>query len=211
MLLLSNLGFQLKEAGIWPAAGDTRPLRDAVAATPGLHIVQDPDARSFLAVVKEGDEQRALDAIERRHRLVFLRGLPRPVILAFTLEVPEGQAMHLQLAPRPSFVTGTEAVPDGFYPVDPELRMPGLDVEDLSTLTPDQAGALEEKVRKWFQRYGIDLGTLGAHRAGPAAQPAAAPRREVSALDRLLAAQQPDVARRMTVPIDIAVALSRLP
>ncbi len=210
VLLLSDLGFQLKEAGIWPASGDTRSLRDAVAATPGVHIVQDPDARSFLAVVREGDEQRAREAIDKRHRLAFLRGLPRPVILAFTLEVPQGQAMHLQLTPRPSFVTGTEAVPDGFHLIDPELRMPGLDIEDLSALTLDQAGALEDRIRRWLSQHGIDPANLGSHRTSTAVQPAAASRREISALDRLLAAQEPDVARRMTVPLDIAVTLSRL-
>lgn len=210
VLLLSNLGFQLKEAGIWPAPGDTRSLRDAVAATPGVHIVQDPEARSFLAVVKEGDEQRAREVIDRRHRLAFLRGLPRAVILAFTLEVPKGQDIYLQLTPRASFVTGTEAVPDGFHLIDPELRMPGLDIEDLSALTLDQAGALEDRIRRWLSQHGIDPANLGSHRAGLAAQPAAASRREISGLDRLLAAQEPDVARRMTIPLDIAVALSRL-
>lgn len=210
LLLLSALGFRLKEDGIWPAAGESRPLRDIVGTTPGLRIIPDPEARSFLAVVRQGDEQRARDEIERRHRLAFLKNLPRPVLLAFTLQLPENEAVHLQLTPRASFVTGNNGAPEGFLPVDPELRMPGLNVDDLRELTQEQIEALGDTIRRWCERHGLDPAALSAHRDNPGMKSISTTKRDVSALDRLLAAQSPDVARRMTIPIDIAVALSRL-
>lgn len=213
LLLLSGLGTQLSKATIWPAPGDTRSLHEAVAAAPGVRIMQDPDAKPYIAVVLEGDEARATNAIAARRRLSFLRRMPRPVLLAFTVEVAEGELMQLRLTPRPSYIVGPGPLQEGHLPVEADLRIRGLDVRDLGKLEPADGDRLSANIRTWLERHRVDLGGLSSHRVPTRTEGPAADWRDGAgnALDRLFAAQEPDVARRMTVPLDIAVALSRLP
>jgi hypothetical protein len=211
ILLLSKLGEQLIKDGAWPLdRSDKRTLFQVAEATPGISIVTDPSVKAFIALVEAGNEQHARDEIERRKKLFFLRGLPRAVLLAFTLEMAPGSAMYLALTPRPEYRGGLPVDDPNFQLVEEDLRLPGLDVTDLENMSEDNRGRLETNIREWANRHGVDWSTLKQRRT-PTQQTVSAPTRALSALDRLLAAQAPDVAKRLNIPIDIAVALSRLP
>jgi hypothetical protein len=211
LLMLSNLGARLSKLGHWPLPpGDKRTLFDVVEAVPKVSVVVDPESKSFIAVVPAGQEKLAHDAIAARRHLYFLRGLPRALLLAFTLDLAEGQKIFVQLAPRVSYIVGQDAGVADAIVVDPDLRLPGLDVDQLDAQALQSAEQLEGKIREWCARHQLEPQTL-ARKPRPAAstrQPATKPS---SALERLYAAQEPDEAKRLSIPLDIALTLSRLP
>lgn len=213
LLMLSNVGAALSKQGKWPLPDeDKRTLAEVAEATPGIAIVRDPHASSFIAVVPPGQEHLADEAIARRKRLFFVRGLPRTVLLAFGLEMAPGQHMHLRLQPRPIYQAGPEAAIEGYLRVDDDLRMPGLAIDDLAALEPAQVEALEAKVREWCERHDVPPETIGRKLAQQAPRAPARPEKmATSALERLYAAQLPELADRLIVPIDIALMLSRMP
>lgn len=213
LLMLSNVGAALSKQGKWPLPDeDERTLTEITEATPGIVLVRDPNATSFIAVVPPGQENLADTAIARRKQLYFVRGLPRTVLLAFCLEMAPGQHMHLRLDPRASYQAGPEIAIEGFLPVDDDLRLPGLAIDDVASLESGQVEALEAKVREWCDRHGVPAEALGRKRSRPTPRAPAAPAQKASsALERLYAAQSPDLADRLIVPIDIALMLSRMP
>jgi hypothetical protein len=210
ILLLSNLGMKLSKAELWPPAHDKHTLYDAVAATPGVRLVRDEEAKSFIIVVLAGDEQRAVRAIEDRRKRYFLRGLPRALLLAFTLDVAAGQIMSVRLDRKISYHGGAE-LGEGSVLVDDDLRLPGLDAIDITALSETDVEKLDTSIRAWCERHQIDPASLARIPVKPGATPPVATPMVSSALERLYAAQDPDVAKRLTVPIDIALALSRIP
>lgn len=209
LLLLSNLGAQLIEAGLWPPPNEKRTLHEAVEATPAISVVRDPEAASFIGVVPRGEEQRAFDAMTERKKRVFLRKLPRALLLAFAVELAEGQKIFLRLKPKPLFSVGTEAPDDDYLEVEPDLRIPGLAVSDAAKMAAADAARLEQAIRAWCARHGLDPDDL-PRRPSADSTPAIQPK-GLNALERLYEAQDADVAKRLAVPIDIALALSRMP
>jgi hypothetical protein len=136
--------------------------------------------------------------------------LPRALLLAFTLDLPEGQKIFVQLAPRVSYIVGQDGGGGDAIAVDPDLRLPGLDLDQLDAQMAQGAEQLEGKIREWCTRHQLEPQTLArkSHPAAPSRQPATKP---ASALERLYAAQEADVAKRLSIPLDIALTLSRLP
>ncbi|MFD0850533.1 hypothetical protein [Sphingosinicella xenopeptidilytica] len=211
VLLLSNLGVRLTKEGLWPPANDKRTLLEAAEATADITVVRDETAKSFIAIVRAGDEQRAVRAIANRQKRHFLRGLPRALLLAFTLDMAEGQVMAVRLGPKISYVGGP-AAEEGSIVVDQDLRIVGLDAMDVTALSEADVERLDTNIKAWCERHEVDPSSLvRVHGKSAAAKaPTAAPARS-SALERLYAAQEPDVAKRLSVPIDIALTLSRMP
>lgn len=210
ILLLSNIGMRLTDDGLWPTANDKRTLYEAVEATPGVVPVRDERAKSFIPVVLEGHEQRAIQAIADRHKRHFLRGLPRALLLAFTLEIAHGLVMTVRLGPKISYLAGP-AVEEGTIIVDNDLRLPGLDALNVKDLAESDVEKLDTNIRAWCERHHLEPAALvrvDRKSAKPNLRPA--PTAQLNALERLYAAQEPDVAKRLSVPIDIALALSRM-
>lgn len=213
ILLLSNLGERLIKEGMWPLErGDKRTLYQVAEAAPGVSIVTDPRVQAFIALVKQGDEQRARDEIERRRKLFFLRGLPSAFLRAFTVESPAGVDIWVSLTPKAFYRIAADEPDEGFYKIDGDLRVPGLDVTDLDVLSEPDRNRLESNIREWAARHEVDLKIVGRRkRVAPETPAKPSVDSATTALERLFAAQAPDVAKRMTVPIDIAMTLSRLP
>jgi hypothetical protein len=210
-LMLSNIGARLSKLNHWPLpAGDKRTLLEIVEAMPQVSVVVDQASKSFIAVVPAGQEQLAHDAIAARRHLYFLRGLPRALLLAFTLDLADGQQMYVQLGPRVTYVAGPDAGGPDAILVDADLRFPGLEITQLDAQAVEGAPELEDKIRQWCARHNLDPETLARkiRPASPAKPPAA---KTASALERLYAAQDADVAKRLAIPLDIALTLSRLP
>jgi len=213
VLLLSNLGERLIKDGMWPLErGDKRTLYQVAEAAPGVSIVTDSRLQAFIALVKEGDEQRARDEIEKRLKLFFLRGLPSALLHAFSADAAPGVDVWVSLVPKTHYRIATDAPDQGFYKIDDDLRIPGLDVTDIDALADPDRARLESNIREWAARYEIDLKIVGRRKRvvrDASAKPAEGA--VTTALDRLYGAQAPDVAKRINIPIDIAVTLSRLP
>lgn len=211
LLMLSNIGARLSKQSHWPLpAGDRRTLFEIAQAMPQISLVIDPQARSFIAVVPAGQEQRAHDAIAGRKHLYFLRGLPRALLLAFTLELAEGQQMFVRFGPRITYIAGQDEGGADAILVDADLRLPGLDTEQIDALAVREAEQLEANIKQWCERHKLEPETL-ARKRRPSNPPTPVSRTALSALERLYAAQEPDIAKRLSIPIDIAMMLSRLP
>jgi hypothetical protein len=212
VLMLSNIGARLSDENLWPTNDDNRSLKQILDEMPGITVVRDADARSFIAIVPKGEEARAHAAIEERHKLFFLRGLHRTIILAFTLDLAEGLAMYLRLTPRPVYQATSDAPDPDFILVEEEFRIPGLTFERLSDLEDDVVAQLGANIRNWCDHHSISPETLRGRRIAPPRTKETAPAPKlVSALERLYAAQPPELAAKIIVPMDIALTLSRMP
>jgi len=213
ILLLSKLGTRLVQKGVWPPEGEKRSLYEIADAMPSLSLVREDEKTSFIPVTLKGDEQRAHVAIADRQKRFFLRGLPRPLLLAFTLGMDDGQRMSVSLEPKVRFRTAPSIEHDMII-VDDDLRLAGLDVTELDEIDINTIARLEANIKTWCGRHDIDPSSLPRARSrqspkDAAPSPAASP--PSSALERLYAAQDPDVARRLIIPADVALALSRMP
>lgn len=214
VLLLSELGDRLIELGAWPAADEKRPLHDVVKASKGVVMVRKENSPSFIPIVLEGDEARAMAAIADHEKRRLLSGLARPVLFAFTREIPLGDKMFLEFGTKTTFHVGEEPPPEAKV-VDEEFRSPGLAVSDLGQVPVAELEKLELNIRAWCERHSVAFTDLMKPRRSPARAPLAAAvataARPGSALERLYAAQPVDIASRLSIPMDIALTLSRLP
>lgn len=212
-LLLSELGQHLRQAGGWPPDGEARPLAEIVQAlAPRLSLVRDPKARAYAIVVPAGKENLAKSAIEQRHKFQLLRSLPRSILLAFCVQAPAATDIYLRLEPPHRYVVGDKPDDPTYVPIEAEYRSPGLFLGADRHVAPEDAKRLMEGIESWAQRHDVQLDKLtGPNKGtGPAAL-VASPTKHTSALERLYAAQAPDISSKMMVPFDIAMVLSRLP
>lgn len=212
LLLLSSLGKILSDRKLWPKAGESCTLLDVVENVRGISIVRDEKAEAFIAVVREGEESLAEKEIVRRHKLFFLRGLPRALILAFTIPIDEPAKMFVRLSPKLQYKIDAAGGEDEIF-VDPDLRVPRGGPIELDELSTEEIERLEVGVRSWADRNGVDLTTLkrnyssapkNSKRLTPAVKGM-----HSSALERLFAAQEAEVAKRMVIPLDIAILLGK--
>lgn len=211
LLMLSNLGARLSKLKYWPLPPeDKRSLRDVIDAMPEFSVEGDPESESFLAVVRKGEEQRVRDEIAARKLRYFLKGLPRALLIAFTLETAPGNPIYLRLEQRITYLAGPHVPDENEVLVDDDLRLPGLEVGDIDEMADGNTKQLETNIRTWCERHGIDPDRL-KRKSKPIAGHLTTAFKASSALERLYAAQDPEIAKRMTMPIDIALALSRLP
>jgi hypothetical protein len=211
LLLLSHLGKTLADDQMWPAAGDKRTLYETVEGIGSLRLIRDDKAPAFIAVVPNGSEQMAQKKIADRHKRFFLRGLPRALLLAFTLPIPADKVVFVQLQPKVLYRIG-EVAAAGEFPIDADLRMPVEGAGDVDAMSVEDIERLDTNIRAWGVRHEIEVSTLkrGAQRSAPQAEhPQIQKNSTGSALERLYAAQDPEVAKKMIVPIDIAILLGR--
>ncbi|MBY5812042.1 MULTISPECIES: hypothetical protein [Rhizobium] len=209
LLLLSDLGSELTALKIWPSPTEKRSLREIVEAVEGISVRNDG---AFIAVMPKGLEQHADDVIAQRRELTFLKSLPRALLLAFTIVPKKGEVVSVRIGEKLVYETGPTHS-EGMTPVDEDLRIPGLDVSDPS-LAHERLKTLDQNIRTWCTRHAIDPADLVHSR------PRILSKKQTSvsltaahgnALERLYAAQDPEVARKLSVPIDIALVLSRMP
>lgn len=211
LLLLSHLGKRLSDDDLWPALGDKRSLYEAVDAVEGIRLIRDENTPAYIAVVPNGSEQLAQKKIADRQKRNFLRSLPRALHLAFTLPVAADKSVFVKLLPKIIFRVG-ESASDGELPIDMDLRVPAEGAGEVDKMSVEDVEQLDANVRVWGVRYNVDLSELNRRIRRPAPekkQPPLPSPAASSALERLYAAQDPDVAGRMIVPIDIAVLLGR--
>ena len=213
-LLLSELGVELRNAGIWPVDGDKRPLAQALAeSTPDVTILTAPDAKAFVVVTMKGEEDKAHKAFAARRRERLLRRLPRPVILAFCAKLEDDRPVFLRKTPPYRYSPDPDSV-EGWWPVEPEFRNPGLFVDANRSVGGNDADRIMQGIESWAAKHAVDLDALAATEAKPASH-ATAPVAEApvpaaaNALERLCNAQPPELVRRLVVPMDIALLLSR--
>jgi hypothetical protein len=211
-LLLSHLGTKLRDEGSWPD-GEARSLAEFIEEEiPEVSVVRDKEVSAYVVVVPADKEDLARQAIELHKSRHLLRRLPKALLLAFFVD---NQGVPVSVTRTPPFKYALGEGNADAIPLPDKYRFPGKLFIQVQNLSPAEVRELSSNVKDWAHEAGIDLDALiradrtkeaprEAFRQAPAAAAA-------SALERLFAAQLPDVAARMIVPFDIAVALGRLP
>lgn len=209
VLLLSQLGKQLKDDGHWPPQNDSRTLTEIVEETASVSLVRDENAKAFIAIVLAGSEQIARDAIEERHKRIFLRDVSRALLAAFTIQVDPEKNVYVHLKPKLKFSVEAQKVPDAIL-VDAELRIPGIDVSDIRDLALEDVDRLGANIRTWCGRHKVDHNAITWKHERPDPLAETEHSRASNGLERLYAAQDPSLAKRLVIPFDIAIELSRM-
>jgi hypothetical protein len=201
-LLLSRLGTMYPElrAGILKAGYET--LSAAVAAvgedrlqivrirnSPGRTSVVVPEKRSLI-------EQQLMKATERAAETGQFAALPYPIQLAFCVSTEPNERVVVRINPPFRYTKlGVQETPEsGSVLVEDEFRKPGLRLENASST---QKTALWRAFLAWAERHDVDSDML--LRVQP----------HLTALERLLAAQDPDILSKLKIPGDIAELLIR--
>lgn len=214
VLLLSDLGEDLRAAGLWPAEGESRQLYDVIDEIEGVSVVRDPAHKAYIVVVPAGREELAEQAIRYRGDVRLLRRLARVVLVAFCLDVQAPEQVYLRIEPPTRYAVSQCPLEEPYVLIEDQFRLPALLVEDVRGLTPEQTRKLAENVRDWASSHAIPIERLiPSPVKGAIGEPSGqneTTARAATALERLHSAQSSEVAARMIIPIDIALALSKM-
>jgi len=214
-LLLAQLGARLKSADAWPADRRGRNLRQLLEEiVPELEIVRDSMSPAFVAVAPHDQSARVKRIIEERQRAKA--GVARfpigeiewPVLLAFCVRTQQDAPVYLRIR-RPFRYRLEPPSPEDandYAIVEPEFRRPGLRVDRVEEMSPSDRDDLSDKVQRWTAQHGVDLRQISRWQGREKDEAVTA----ASALDRLLAAQRPEIASQLVLPADLAQLLARI-
>jgi hypothetical protein len=213
-LLLAHLGAEIEKHDEWPNDRGQRSLKQLITETcaPDLQIVRDRRSPAYIAVVtpevRVDVELQVADRFGDKDLVpVRLEEIVKPVLLAFCVDVPNQPVYIKRTRPFRYEVGGipSDRATD-YILVDHEYRRPGLRIDHPHLLQINDRKDLESRIQKWAAVHGVQVEQF-SRIAQDDKDPSEAGR---SALERLLAAQPPDVAQRMMIPGDIAQILSRI-
>jgi hypothetical protein len=213
-LLLAHLGTTLDKDKAWPTDRGERSLKQLLKdyACPDLDILWDKRSPAYVAVVTPDVRDSVLAQIEERLGNnkpvnVRLEDIARPVLLAFCIDARD-QPVYVKRSRPFKYEIGALPIDRAseYVLVEADYRRPGLRVDRLQALASSDRHDLEARIHKWASTHGLpveqfvrlDQDEKEIAEAGK------------TALDRLLAAQSPDVAQRLMIPADIAQILSRI-
>jgi len=213
-LLLSNLGAEIEREDGWPTDRGHRSLKQLILDTsaPDLGIVRDKRSPAYIAVVSSDvrsdvEAQIAQRFGENEVPPVRLEDVAKPVLLAFCINVENQPVYVKRTRPFRYEVGGVPAERASDYViVEPEYRRPGLRIDHPHLLTHSDRKDLENRIQRWAIVHGVQMEQFSRLDQDEKDQSEGGR----TALDRLLAAQEPDVALRMMIPADIAQILSRI-
>jgi hypothetical protein len=210
-LYLAGVGQELRSRKLWPIEGEKRSLKEWLKTLePDITVLQDETTPARVAIVTSAKAQRVDEILLGLRNAEFLATLARPVLLAFCVRGTEAGPVFITR--RPPFKYTLVPPQDGanYHVVPPEFRLPGLRLATAGKMAPSDVVQLGANIQRWAGAHAVDLGSL-TREVASAEQPVA---EEVaigtmSALDRLIAAQRPDLRTQVVIPADIAALLSR--
>lgn len=212
-LLLASLGAEIEREDAWPTNRGQQSLKQLIEEfSPELGIVRDKHSPAYIAVVTpdvraDVEAQIAQRFGENEVPRLRLEDIAKPVLLAFCVNV-ETQSVYVKRTRPFRYEVGAvllERASD-YILVEPEYRRPGLRIDNPQLLSPQDRKDLESRIQRWATVHGIRMEQFS--RLDTNEREAVESGR--TALDRLLAAQPPDVASRVMIPADIAQLLSRM-
>jgi hypothetical protein len=210
-LYLAGLGQALRARKVWPIEGETRSLKDWLKTLePDVRVIQDETTPARVAIATPAKAERVDEILLGLRNAEFLGALARPVLLAFCVRgIENGPVFILR---RPPFKYTLVQPEDGenYHVVPPEFRLPGLRLVTLGRMAPSDVARLGANIQRWAGARAIDLASLSREVADvqrPMAEEVAIG--TMSALDRFIAAQRPDLRNQIVIPADIAALLSR--
>lgn len=213
-MLLAHLGSAIEKGQAWPTDRGQRSLKQLIADTcgPDLQVVFDKRLPAYVAVVTpdvraEVEAQIASRLGHNETAPVRLEDLARPVLLAFCVNV-QNQPVYIRRIRPFRYEVGSIPAERAteYVVVEAEYRRPGLRIEHPHLLPLSDRRDLEGLIQKWATVHGLEIEQFSRLEQDVREVPESGK----TALDRLLAAQPPDVAQRLLIPADIAQVLSRI-
>ena len=213
-LLLAHLGTDLDKADAWPSDRGQRSLKQLIKdlAAPDLDIVWDKRSPAYVAVVTQDVRVAVLAQIEERLGSnvaisVRLEDIARPVLLAFCIDTHE-QPIYVRRSRPFKYEIGNLSADRAseFVLVESDYRRAGLRVDRLQSLPLSDKRDLEGRIQRWASVHGLQIEQFSRLDQDEKESTDIGK----TALDRLLAAQVPDVAQRLMIPADIAQILTRI-
>jgi hypothetical protein len=214
-LLLAHLGAEIEKLDAWPTDRSGRNLKQLITDHGGtdLQIVWDRRSPAYIAVVTpdvrndvEAQISQRLDSNDAVH--VRLEEIARPVLLAFCIQVHNDAPVYVRRS-RPFRYEIGSISPDqasDYVIVEPEYRRPGLRIDRPNLVALSDRRDLEGRIQRWAAVHSLNIEQFSRLNQDEKEIPDTTK----TALDRLLAAQPPDVAERMVIPADIAQILARM-
>lgn len=210
-LFLASVGQYLRDQNLWPFEGETRTLKEWLQSLdPDLVVVQDEQSPARVAIVTPEKADVVKETLLLLRSTQLIQALARPVLLAFCIRGHEEQPVYLTQRPPFRFTLVEPADPQNYLVISPEFRQPGVHLRAAAQMPTGDVTALGAAIEQWAIARGVDLSTLTKAAAeagrGTGEEPTAG---TLSALDRLIAAQRPNLRPDLVVPADIAALLSR--
>ena len=210
-LYLSELGTTLRGRRIWPVEGEQRSLKDWLKTLePDIRVIQDQTTPARVAIATPSKAERVNEILLGLRNAEFLASLARPVLLAFCVRGIEDGPVFITRRPPFKYTLVQPQDGENYHVIPPECRLPGLRLATLGKMAPSDVVHLGANIQRWAGAQAVDLGSLTREVAGiqqPVAEEVAIG--TMSALERLIAAQRPDLRNQVVIPADIAALLSR--
>jgi hypothetical protein len=214
-LLLSHLGSDIEKNGAWwPKDKGQRSLKQLIVETcaPDLEIIWDKKSPAYVAVVTPEVKANVETQIEQRFAtketaIVRLEDIARPVLLAFCIDV-KNKPVYVRRSRPFRYEVGIPSAEtvNEFILVDAEYRRPGLRIDNPTRVAQTDKRDLENLIQKWAAVHQVQIDQfLKLEQDDKEVQEGGK-----TALDRLIAAQPPDITNRILIPADIAQVLSRI-
>ncbi len=210
-LYLAGLGQALRALKLWPVEGVQLSLKDWLRTLePDIEVIQDETTPARVAVATPAKAKGVGEILLGLRNLEFLASLARPVLLAFCVRGAEDTPVFITRRSPIRYTLVQPVDPENYHSIPPASRLPGLRLTNLGKMAPGDIIRFGATVQQWAAAYGVDLGSLTREVADaqrPVAEGVAVG--TMSALDRLIAAQRPDLRNQVVIPADIAALLSR--
>ena len=210
-LYLAGLGQALRIRKLWPLDGEKRSLKDWLKTLePDIRVIQDETIPARVAIATPAKAGRVDEILLGLRNTEFLVTLAWPVLLAFCVRGSENQPVFIPRRPPFKYTLVQPEEDEHFYVIPPEFRLPGLHLATLSKMAPSDVARLGANIQQWARVLAVDLGSLSrdvSDAQRPMAEEVAVG--TMSALDRFIAAQHPDLRTKIVIPADIAALLNR--
>ena len=210
-LFLSSVGQALRGQKLWPIDGEKRSLKDWLGSlAPAVKVIADETSPARVAIVSAEKADIVEEKLLARRDMHLIGALARAVLLAFCVRGNDDHPVFLTRRPPFRYTLVTPDNRDDYLAIPPQFRLPGLLLQPVAKMPTADVASLGANIRGWAEAEGVALDHFTKERADQsttAIEDVAVG--TMSALDRLLQAQRPDVRNLLVVPADIAVLLSR--
>ncbi len=210
-LYLAGVGQALRGQKLWPIDGEGRSLKDWLKALePDIRVIQDETKPARVAIATPAKAERVAGIIHDLRNAELVNTLARPVLLAFCVRGAEQGPVFLSRRAPFKYTLVEPPDPQNYHVIPPALRLPGLHLMTSAKMPASDVAQLGANIQRWADANAVALASLTrevAETNRPVAEEVAIG--TMSALDRLIAAQRPDLRTQVVIPADIAALLSR--
>lgn len=206
-LWLAALGAKVAQAPRDVALPDDVRLSEFIASNLNdeLVLIRSKADTKIVAVADIAHSELVDTAMNGETSGVLVGGapsVPHALRVAFCTSVPAGKRVFFRTAPPFRYIIDDNAPDKSFIEIEAGYRLPETRVTKDVGLPEDVESQLRAKIADWMHDKQLPQDAFAARAKD-------ADRAAETALERLVRAQEPAVRRRLVLPADIAVLLSK--